>query len=412
MPTHSLFELNEYIRRVISLNFPEALWVKAEIGQVNESRGHYFFQLIEKSADELKAQAGAILWQRQYLQLRRKLGATLDQLLQQGLEVQLQVQVDFEERYGMRLTVLDIDPAYSVGQLELRRQAIVDELSRKGLLEKNAQHPLPPVVQRIAVLSSPDAAGFQDFLEQLRDNPLGYRFQLRLFPIAVQGKQVEPELLQQLQRIAQSRTEFDCAVLIRGGGSKLDLAAFDSQLLGEAVAELPLPLLTGIGHETDQTVVDLTAARALKTPTAVADLLLFHNQQFESRLLDAGSELRSAVQGWLHQARLRLHQHSARLQLAAREQWQRQDRRLETGAEQLWQAARRRLETAARDLSIAEKDLQLLDPRAILARGYSLTLKDGQALRSVAQAMPGDQLFTHLADGNLRSIVQKNSDHE
>ena len=190
MKTYSLFELNEFIRRIIALNLAEALWVQGEFAQVSESRGHYYINLIQKEDDnnEIIAQASAILWAKDFRRLKREKGKTLNQLLQSGLQVLIKVRADFHERYGLKLIIEDIDPSYTLGQLELQRRAIIEKLHKEKLLHKNNQHPLPYVLQRIAVVSSSTAAGYQDFLKQLNNNPYGYTFNNKLFPAAVQGK--------------------------------------------------------------------------------------------------------------------------------------------------------------------------------------------------------------------------------
>lgn len=384
MQHFTLYQLNEFIRRVISLNFTEAVWVQCEILQVNQSRGHYYFQLVQKDGveDQILARADAVLWQRNYLQLKRALGPLIDELLQDGLEVLLQVKVAFDERYGLQLHIEQIDPAFSLGKLELRRQETVQQLRAEGLLELNAQRPLPSVVQRIALLSSPDAAGLKDFLDQLHNNPLGYRYSVNLFPTAVQGQRVEPEMLGRLEQIARQQDRFDCVAIIRGGGSRLDLAAFDQLELCKGVARCPLPVIAGIGHEIDESVLDMTAHTSLKTPTAVAEFFIDHNAAFEAALLQTG----------------------ARIGQAAR--WQIKSQNLPLLAQQLHSLARMRLRGERQSLEGIANQIALLDPQRILERGYAFLTREGKGIRSAKDLVAGDKVRIYLSDGQADASIQ------
>lgn len=282
----SLLELNEYIRQVLILNFSEAIWVSCEISQVNQSRGHFWMDLVEKDllTDAVSAKSSAVLWRRDYLRLQMELGTSLDSILQDGMQVLLKVKINYHEAYGMKFIVEEIDPGYTLGQLEIKRQETILKLRKKGLFELNTSLKLPKVIQRIAVLSSETAAGLQDYLVQVKNNQYGYQFENQLFATAMQGKGVEKEMRSRLKSIERRRDEFDAVVIIRGGGARLDLSAFDGYGLCEIIAKFPLPILTGIGHDVDETVVDLVAHTALKTPTAVADFILNHNATFEGEM--------------------------------------------------------------------------------------------------------------------------------
>jgi exodeoxyribonuclease VII large subunit len=404
---YSLFDLNEHIRRALALNFQQPVWIAAEIAQVGQSRGHFYLDLVQKGADDdIVAQNQAALWAGDYRKLRLAIGTDLNAVLREGLEVKMQVRVDFHERYGLKLVVADLDPAYTFGQLELRRRETIQTLRELGLLEKNRSLALPPVLQRIAVVSSENAAGFQDFQEHLGKNAFGYRFDCQLFASAVQGKNAESELCEALEKVALQNRNFDCVVIVRGGGARLDLAAFDGLELCKIVAESPLPVFTGIGHDVDETMLDLVAHSALKTPTAVADFLLQHNLFFENEILHLAESLRVASD-----FRLKINQ----LELE----------RLETAAH--W-SGRQRLRAAAQRLDVLEENLpglgfQLLrnqslflekmeaicaafEPESVLRRGYSLTLKNGKAVLSALEVEAGDLLETRLREGKIRSKVQ------
>lgn len=407
--SYSLLDLNTHIRYALALNFPEAVWITAEIAQVNEARGHIFLDLVQKGEGEedvIVAQAAAIVWQRQYWQLRLQLGPAIDEALCEGREVRLQVRVDFHERYGLKLIVLDADPAYTIGRLELQRRQTLKTLEEAGLLERNRSLLLPHVLQRIAVISSESAAGLQDFQEHLQQNPFGFAFQLRLFSTAVQGENLEAEFLQALQQVSQQAQAFDCAVVLRGGGARLDLSGFDALSVCQATALLPIPLLTGIGHETDETVLDRVAYAALKTPTAVADYLIQHNLFFESALLEQAEQVRKYAQQHLRRQHLQLTHWETAAQWAAQTHLRSTRQQLAYAEQTLPTLVRQTLRRAHDHLQRAEALCLALHPDAALRRGFSLTRKNGRVVASVYDTQTGDVIETQLADGTFRARVE------
>jgi exodeoxyribonuclease VII large subunit len=408
LQSYTLYEVNEHIRRIIALNFSEALWIRAEIGQIGYSRGHYFITLIQKEEERegILAEAEAVVWQMQYRQIKRQIGNDIDILLKEGTAILFKAKPEFHERFGFKLIIEAIDPAFTLGQLELQRRQILEALEAEQLLDLNQQHTLPIAIQRIAVLSSPKAAGYQDFIEQLLNNPYGYTFKPQLFPIAVQGEKVESEMLQQLKRIEQKSKQYDVVCLIRGGGSKLDLTAFDSFPLAKAVAQFSLPFLSGIGHDINQTVVDRVAHTALKTPTAVADFLINHNLHFEL---------------WLNQISLKIqhtyqeHAASKLIQLTELQQqlgWQiekyinEQQRLIEFIEGEIPKISRYTLRAQKQKVEAFDQIYQLLSPEATLKRGYTLTLKDGEVITSSKDLKQGDQITTRMKDGDIESEVK------
>ncbi|AEE52948.1 exodeoxyribonuclease VII large subunit [Haliscomenobacter hydrossis] len=409
MTTISLFDLQTFLRQVVALNFPEALWVRCEIAQLSKSRGHVYLDLVEKAETENEpiAQASAAIWQSTLKRLQSKLGATnLNPLLQAGVEVLLRVKVEYHERYGLKLVVEDIDPSYTLGKLEQRRRQLYEQLVAQGLMGKNAQIPLRPVLQRIAIISSATAAGYQDFLQHLGENAYGYAFKTTFFAAAVQGAQVEVEVLKQLRAVQRQATRFDAVALIRGGGAKLDLAGFDSLALCQAIADFPLPVFTGIGHDVDETLVDLVAHSALKTPTAVADFLIQHNLHFESQLAELSQYLRYVTAESIHVALLQLAASVQALQTAPVQLLDRQKDYLQRFAAELPLALRYQQREQWQRLEQMEQICQLLSIEGTLQRGFSLTLKAGKPIASAQQARQGDVLDIQLKDGTLRSKVE------
>lgn len=407
MQSYTLYEVNEHIRRIIALNFSEALWIRAEIGQISYSRGHYFITLIQKEEEKesILAEVEAVVWQMQYRHIKRQIGNDLDVLLKEGTAILFKAKPEFHERFGFKLIIESIDPAFTLGQLELQRRQILQALENQGLLELNQQHTLPIAIQRVAVLSSPKAAGYQDFIEQLINNPYGYSFEPKLYPIAVQGEKVESEMLEQLKRIAQKSKQFDIVCLIRGGGSKLDLTAFDSFPLAEAVAQFPLPFLSGIGHDINQTVVDRVAHTALKTPTAVADFLINHNLHFELWLNQISLKIQQTYQDNATAKRIQLTELQQQLEWQLEKYLNEQQRLIEYIEGEIPKVSRYMLRTQLQQIETFNQVYQLLSPEATLKRGYTLTLKDGKVITSSKDLKQGDRITTRMKDGDIDSEV-------
>ncbi len=404
---YSLLELQEYLRRVLALNFGDPLWVSCELAQVSRSRGHFFLSLVQQKeeTEAYVARTEGVLWAMDYRRLRRKHGVQIDQLFQEGMSVLLQVRVDYHERFGLKLIIADVDPAYSVGKMALRRQQIVADLEKQGLRNRNAQIPLKPVLQKIAVLSSSRAAGYQDFIEQLTGNGYGYQFHAELFPVAMQGEMVKKEVPAQLKNISQHAAQFDAVVLIRGGGARLDLLAFDQREVGVAIAECPLPVFTGIGHDSDESVADLVAHTALKTPTAVADFLIEHNLQFEQSILELGQMIRSFTQSQLQGEQLELAGLKQQLTFFSRQHLQTNRQSLHYFEEQIQKAAKQYLKQESWQLTNLEQLIQSLDPEQMLRRGFVQVQRAGEVITHQEQLAAADEVALRFQDGIVHTKV-------
>ena len=403
----SLQELHQFMRRVVALNFNDPVWVSCELAQVSESRGHHYLTLVQKdeAGIAIVARANAACWRSTHAQLRRRLKSALDLLLQEGVAVRLQVQPEFHEVYGYKLIVQDVDPSYTVGQLALQRQATLDKLRQKDLLERNGLLDLPPVLQRIAVLSSPTAAGLQDYYAQLAGNPYQYTLTSTLFPTAMQSVHTIPEMRKQLKAIAKRRAEFDAVVIIRGGGSRVDLLVFDDYDLAKAVAECPLPVFTGIGHDIDQSVLDAVSYAALKTPTAVADFLLQYNVQFEQTIFDLADLVQRRGRVLLRAQRDRLERQGQQLRLQALAQTREAATQLHYLTATLPRLAWQRTTDEEKTLAHLERAVRLVSPAEALRRGYSLTTFRGKVVTDPAQLKRGDRVRTRTAGGDFESVV-------
>jgi exodeoxyribonuclease VII large subunit len=407
LETLPLSTLAHFIRRVFALNLPEAVWVSAELAQVSESRGHTWLTLVEKDADrdEIVAQLDAVLWAGRLKRLRKEHSAKLLRgVLQEGMSVRLQVTTSFHERYGLKLVVENIDPDHTIGSLERRRQQTLTALSIDGILDRNARLPIPLLPQRLAVISSDTAAGLADFNRQLTENRFGYRFQTELYTAAMQGLQTVEEIMQRLRRITRRSDEYDCIVIVRGGGGKTDLAAFDDELLCRAVADAPLPVLAGIGHEIDDTVLDRVVHRSLKTPTAVAAYLVEQLQYAEGQILNLGRDIATTGTQAVHQKSAELSRYRSVAYQSATALLRSAHLRSAALEKDVFAAARRSVTAAKLQLENQHKLLTALRPETTLARGYALLSQEGRLVTSPDELKPG-KVEVRLREG--RTTLEK-----
>ena len=273
----SLYELNTLVRRAVERSLPEDYWLQAELSDVRtHSAGHCYVEFVQKDTrgNALLAKARGVIWANVYRLLRPYFERETGQTFAAGIKVLVQVKVEFHELYGYSLTITDIDPTYTVGDMARRRREILLRLEEEGVLTLNKELPMPVLPRRIAVISSPSAAGYGDFCSQLSANPYGFVYETKLFPAVMQGEQVESSVVAALNKINETFDCWDAVVIIRGGGAVSDLAGFDTYWLAYNCAQFPLPIITGIGHERDDTVLDLVAHTRVKTPTAAAEFLI------------------------------------------------------------------------------------------------------------------------------------------
>ncbi len=396
--------MNEYLRRVVALNFPDAMWVRCEIAQLNESRGHYFFHLIEKE-EAVIAKANAIMWGMTHRRMLRNHGRRINKVLKEGLEVLLKLRVEYSELYGLRYFVEDIDPSFTMGKLAMQKQLILERFAKEDLLGKNNATSLPIAFQKIAIISSENAAGYQDYCTQLEANTYGYVVDNQLFTAAMQGENVEEEILFQLKRIKREKDIFDAVVIIRGGGARLDLMAFDNEKISRAVADFPIPVLTGIGHDIDESILDKVAHTALKTPTAVADFIINHNLFFENRLLQIGGELNYLTQEKLQEQYFSLQNIEQNIQWLVQSNWNSASQKLDILENEIIQTAQFFLQKESKRVEHLEEVYKLLSPEATLKRGFSITSVDGKIIKSTKDisSKKSIEITTQLSDGIIKS---------
>ncbi|MBR1713073.1 MAG: exodeoxyribonuclease VII large subunit [Alloprevotella sp.] len=429
MGTHiSLSELNALVREVISLSMDEAYWVVAEVSELRTAaNGHCYMELVEKDATGrgLRAKAAAHVWRNTWPLLRSHFEERTGQRLAAGMKVLVQVEVEFHELYGYSLNVTDIDPTYTLGDMAQRRQEILRQLEEDGVLTLNKELPLPRPLTHIAVVSSASAAGYGDFIRQLEASP--YSFCVKLFPAVMQGDGVEQSVISALDAIASSGEDFGCVCILRGGGAVSDLQGFESYALAANVTQFPLPILTGIGHERDDTVIDLVAHTRLKTPTAVAAFLIETCREEVELLQDLEARITTSVTARLQREKERFAQTARRAQLSAvqfssrgrerlirlgsrmalasRERIAKEHLRLARLAERAASTTTSRMERERNRLALIEKHLQMASPDRILRLGYSITTINGRIVKNAGDVRPGDILETRLMKGRLTSQV-------
>ena len=404
----SLYELNSLVKRSIRTCMPDTYWVQAELSDVRSNySGHCYLEFVQKDAsgNNLIAKARGTIWSNIYKMLKPYFEQETGQAFISGIKVLVQVSVEFHELYGYSLTVLDIDPTYTVGDMERKRREILRQLEEEGVIDLNKELEMPMLPQRVAVISSATAAGYGDFCNQLANNPRGYGFRTELFPAIMQGERVEESVLSALDAIYQRMDEFDVVVIIRGGGATSDLSGFDTYLLAASCAQFPLPIITGIGHERDDTVIDKVAHTRVKTPTAAAEFLIACMDQLANRLDELAYRLQQGVRNRLLWEHRRMEGLKQRIPNAVYKRI--------GDAKYALLSAQRNLQMASRQfLSIKKHRLELLQqrlndalPEKQLARGYSITLKDGKAVKDATLLKEGDVVTTRLFNGEVKSVI-------
>lgn len=405
----SLFELNTLVRRGLEECFPDEYWIQAELSDVrSNATGHCYLEFIQKDPrnQNLLAKARGMIWNHVYRLIRPYFEESTGQAFSSGIKVQVKVSVQFHELYGYSLTVLDIDPTYTVGDLIRKRREILHCLEEEGVLTLNKELRLPTLPQRVAVISSSTAAGYGDFCRQLLDNDLGFSFSIELFQAYMQGSQVEESVLKALDRINKRVHEFDVVVIIRGGGSTSDLSGFDTYLLAAACAQFPLPIITGIGHERDDTVIDMVAHTRVKTPTAAAELLISYLSRADEQLKRLSQQFVDGIYNLVAFERRRLEERVSRLPMVVTKRLSNERLVLLALKKDLRQMAHRNLMFGHHRLELYKQKMADASPQRMLERGYSLTLKDGKVLTDATAVQSGDRLITRVKGGEITSIVE------
>ena len=405
----SLYELNALVRQALNESLPDTYWIQAELSDVrSNATGHCYLEFIQKDArgNNLIAKARGTIWANVYRMLKPYFEESTGQAFVSGIKVMVEVTVEFHELYGFSLTVVDIDPTYTLGDMARKRREILKQLEEEGVLTLNKELEMPMLAQRIAVISSSSAAGYGDFCRQLEENPYGFVFYPRLFPALMQGNQVEESVINALNTVNDHRDDFDVVVIIRGGGATSDLSGFDTYLLAANCAQFPLPIITGIGHERDDTVLDSVAHTRVKTPTAAAQFLITHMHDAAVSLEELAQTLISSVSVRMDKEHSRLSELTNRLPLVIKNRTIREGYLLEQLIQRINVGIVRSLTNKQHRLMLLEQRVNDASPERLLKRGFSITLKDGKAVTDSAQLKAGDVITTRLAKGEVTSEVK------
>ena len=425
----TLYELNGLVKEVIECEMPNEYWVEAELSECRESRGHCYMELIQKDEQNATpiAKASAKCWASKWMIIRPYFERTTGQQLHAGMKVLLKVYPQFHEAYGFSWIVTDIDPTYTLGDMARKRQEIIRQLKEEGVFDLQKELQLPLFCQHIAVISSETAAGYGDFCNQLADNPYGFQFRTQLFPAIMQGEGVEQSIIEALERIYDC--DFDCVVIIRGGGATSDMSGFDTLALAENVANFPLPIITGIGHDRDESILDMVSHTRVKTPTAAAALLIDHLKLVLDTINNAQDAIARLTQQKLSTLNAQLSTLQEMLPRLFSTVKARQEARIDNLYMRMLSSIRetvisslgkintletrlpiftdRKIITERHRLQLMEEKAKSLDPTLLLQRGYSITLHNGRAVKEASALAPGDEMETRLAKGRIISKVIK-----
>ena len=404
----TLYELNTLVREAIASAMDRDYWVEAELSEVREVRGHCFMELVQKDlfSPTPVARASAKCWKTTWTRIRPRFEAITGQPLRPGMKVMLLVHPDFHEAYGFSWIVSDVDPTYTLGDMARKRMEIINQLKAEGVFDLQKELPLPLFSQHIAVISSENAAGYGDFCSQLSNNDYGFSFTPVLFAAVMQGDGVEQSIVAALNAINAEADRFDVVVIIRGGGATADMSGFDTLLLAENVANFPLPVITGIGHERDECVLDMVSHTRVKTPTAAAALLVDNLAQVWAHVTDCQRTITQLVGQRMASEPSRLDRLSTRLITLIHDRLTHEQFRLSSLATSLKPAAECVLTTHRNHLERLALRAKSLDPQLLLRRGYSITTIGGKAVRDASLLKSGDEIVTQLEKGSVHSVVK------
>jgi len=448
----TLYDLNRYIRETIEGNFESEYWIVAEISElkINVS-GHCYLELIEKDSESenIIARAKATIWNSTFKLLRIYFETTTGVKLSAGIKILVKVKVTFHELYGYSLNITDIEPTYTLGDIARKKQEIIKRLKEEGIFDNNKQLEFPILPKKIAVISSTTAAGYGDFYDQLTNNTYGYKFFIKLFPAIMQGEESEKSILSALDRIEEFKSFFDIVVIIRGGGAQAELECFNSYWLARRIALFPLPILTGIGHEQDETIIDLTAHKRLKTPTAVAEFIISTHHEFKELLINYTIQLKELISNKINKEKkfilktysllinkgqytikMIINKYNSMLKninLKTQNVLQKNQKQIEIIKKSLKFIAIQKIKKennkllknyehlklnvfnnskfSKRKIEDHEKTISILNPENIMKRGYSITTQKNQIIKSIKEINEEIPLKTYLVDGKLLTKI-------
>ena len=426
----SLLEFSARVKRLFASPEVQRCWVVAELSDVNVRGGHCYMELVQKDETNTRilAKCRGVIWANVFARLKMDFETATNTAFASGIKVMVEATANFHEQYGLSLVITNINPEFTLGGMALKRQEILRRLTQEGIINMNKELPWAEVPQRIAIVSAEGAAGYGDFMNQLENNALGLKFYTKLFPSIMQGEKTVPSVMEALSKINENADAFDCVVVIRGGGATSDLHCFDNYELAAHIAQFPLPVIVGIGHERDVTVLDDVAAMRVKTPTAAAEWLIARGETALNYINELSNTIVSVVRNYVSHANEQLAYYSSTVPLIAKNMIESANVKLNhytqsipvsvknhisTSKTQLGylfqtmkQAAEQRIMLEKLSLASMEEKVNLLSPQNTLKRGYSLTVKDGKAVTNAADIKSGDKITTMLADGNITSVVE------
>lgn len=409
----TLYSLNNMVRQAVSEGLPSRYWVTGELSEVREaSNGHCYIELVQRDevTQELVAKARGTIWSRIYSLLQPYFLEQTGEPFAAGLKVLLQVSVGFHELYGYTLDVCDIEPAYTVGDMARQRMLVIKRLTDEGVIDLNKELPFPLLPQRVAVISSATAAGYGDFCDQLASNRYGFVFYPHLFQSPMQGSGVEQGVISALDRIAADIDMWDVVVIIRGGGATSELSCFDTYDLANNCAQFPIPIITGIGHQRDESVLDMVAHTRAKTPTAAAELLIHAMLEQETYMTNMMHGVVQGVQLRMDAEQQRLQGLLGRLPMATALYLQGEKMRLQTSLQAVFSSAQMLIKEQQHRLDVCNAALEAASPERILSLGYSVTRVNGRVVRSIDDVVPGYEVTTEVAGGEFTSTVKDKID--
>lgn len=427
----SLEEVARSIQKTIAERYGSVYWVRAEMNKLNHypHSGHCFPELVEKRDGRVVTEMRSVLWSSDYQRINRQFMELVKEPLKDGITILFQASIQYDPLYGLSLKIHDIDPAFALGQLEREKQESIVRLKKEGIYTQNKQLPFPLVPKRLAIISVESSKGYSDFLQIIQKNPWGYRFEYRLFPALLQGDRSVPSIIAQMEDIKKLKSDFDVVLIMRGGGGEVGLASYNQYALAAAIARFPLPVMTGIGHSTNETVSEMVAHQSAITPSELADFLIQHFHNFaeplknymqilvnklpniiylQGQLLEKwGSTIQYSVSRALAQHNSLLQHQQWAIKTAVQARLQSQQHHLDSLSLNLAQGSPRLLNSAKEQLVNLEQQVQLLDPIHVLKRGFSITrTADGRAIMAPQQVKTGERISTQLADGQIESTVE------
>jgi exodeoxyribonuclease VII large subunit len=399
----SLYELNTLIRTLVETSFDRTFLVTAEIASC-DVKNHCYLVLVDKKEDSIRAEIRAVIWANRFRSISRAFEKSTGVPVARGIKILFEAEVSFHERYGLKLNILNIDPSYTVGELAVRRKEILERLSKEELIDRNREREFPLVPRRIGIISSSSSAGYDDLMNHLTGNAYGYIFTCSLYEAVMQGDRAEASIISAMKQCADDADSLDLVVIVRGGGGQTDLHCFDSYEIGKAIALLPLPVISGIGHHRDITVVDEVSNRRAKTPTAVADMILAAVRDYEENIDTLAQTLVHGTRNLTLDLTRGLTGLARRLEIASGNAQLRSHHQISTYIKDL-KFALKRVQNEKLVLKSKEGILKMLDPKHVLKRGYSISYNNGIAVKSVSDLKKGDNLRTVVYDGEIISSV-------